>query len=101
MVVHAQPAMSERNGCCLLQGKAQIDEGRLGEEQPGGRPGRGPENKRPVVAGFSWHAAGHPIPTKIPAAAGFPADVVAGWASQPLSKSCSVLSDGLVCSAPL
>jgi transposase-like protein len=57
-------AMSERDECYVLQGKVQIDDAYLGGECPGGKAGRGSENKVPIVASISLNAEGHPIHAK-------------------------------------
>jgi hypothetical protein len=90
-------AMSERDDCYVLQGKVQIDDAYLGGECPGGKAGRGSENKVPIVAAISLNAEGHPIHAKITPIAGFTSEALSVWARQHLSRCCSVLSDGLAC----
>jgi hypothetical protein len=90
-------AMSERNDCYVLQGKLQMDDAYFGGECPGGKAGRGSENKVPIIAAISLNAAGHPIHAKISPVTGFTSEALADWARQHLSSSCFVLSDGLAC----
>ena len=90
-------AMSERDECYVLHGTIQMDDAYFGGERPGGKAGRGSENKVPIVAAISLNAAGHPIHAKISPVAGFTSEALAEWARQHLSSSCSVLSDGLAC----
>jgi transposase-like protein len=90
-------AMSERDECYVLQGKVQIDDAYLGGECPGGKAGRGSENKVPIVASISLNAEGHPIHAKISPVTGFTSEALSDWARKHLSSSCSVLSDGLAC----
>ncbi len=90
-------AMSECDDCYILQGKVQMDDSCFGGERPGGKAGRGSENKVPIVAAISLNAAGHPIHAKISPVTGFTSEALADWARQHLSSSCSVLSDGLAC----
>ena len=90
-------AMSEREDSYVLLGKIQIDDAYLGGERPGGKPGRGSENKVPIVAAISLNNAGHPIYTKITPVSGFTSEALAKWASQHLAPGCAVLSDGLAC----
>lgn len=90
-------AMSERDACYVLQGMVQIDDAYFGGERPGGKAGRGSENKVPIVAAISLNAAGHPIHAKISPVPGFTSEALAVWARQNLSSGCSVLSDGLAC----
>lgn len=90
-------AMSEQDECYVLQGKVQMDDAYFGGERPGGKAGRGSENKVPIVAAISLNEAGHPIHAKISPVPGFTSEAIADWARQNLSSSCSVLSDGLAC----
>lgn len=90
-------AMSERDECYVLQGKVQIDDAYLGGESPGGHAGRGSENKVSIVAAISLIAEGHPIHAKISPVAGLPSQALSDWARKHLSRSRSVLSDGLAC----
>jgi len=60
-------AMTEREEVYLLRGKIQIDDSYLGGELPGGKAGRGSENKIPIVAAVSLNEAGHPIHASITA----------------------------------
>lgn len=90
-------AMSERDECYVLQEKVQMDDAYFGGERPGGKAGRGSENKVPIVAAISLNAVGHPIHAKISPVPGFTSEAIADWARQNLSSSCSVLSDGLAC----
>ena len=90
-------AMSERDDCYVLQGEVQMDDAYFGGERPGGKAGRGSENKVPIVAAISLNAAGYPIHATISPVTGFTSEALVGWARQHLSSSCSVLSDGLAC----
>ena len=62
--------MTEREEAYLLRGKIQIDDAYLGGELPGGKTGRGSENKIPIVAAVSLNEAGHPIQARITAVSG-------------------------------
>jgi hypothetical protein len=53
-------AMTEREEAYLLRGKIQLDVAYLGGELPGGKAGRGSENKFPIVAAVSFNEAGYP-----------------------------------------
>lgn len=89
-------AMADRDEACLLRGKIQIDDSYLGGELPGGKAGRGSENKIPIVAAISLNEAGHPIHARITAVSGFNSEAIAEWARRPPPGS-HVLSDGLAC----
>ena len=90
-------AMTEREEAYVLQGKIQLDDAYLGGERPGGKAGRGSENKIPIVAAVSLNEAGHPIHAKITPVLGFSSEAIAAWASENLAPGCAVLSDGLAC----
>ena len=90
-------AMSEREEAYLLRGKIQMDDAYLGGEHPGGKAGRGSENKIPIIAAVSLNEAGHPIHARITAVSGFSSEAIADWAKRHLSPGSQVLSDGLAC----
>ena len=89
--------MAEREEVYLLRGKIQMDDAYLGGERPGGKAGRGSENKIPVVAAISLNEAGHPIHARITPVSGFSSEAIGEWARRHLSPGSSVLSDGLAC----
>ena len=89
--------MSEREDAYMLRGKIQMDDAYLGGERPGGKAGRGSENKIPIVAAVSLNEAGHPIHAKITPVAWFSSEAVGAWARENLAPGCAVLSDGLAC----
>jgi len=78
-------AMSEREESYILRGKIQLDDAYLGGERPGGKAGRGSENKIPIVAAVSLNKAGHPIHAKIAPVLGFSSEAIAAWAAQNLA----------------
>lgn len=90
-------AMSDRDDAYVLRGKIQIDDAYLGGERPGGKAGRGSENKIPIVAAVSVNEAGHPVHAKITPVAGFSSEAIATWARDHLAPGSAVLSDGLAC----
>ena len=90
-------AMTEREEAYLLRGKIQIDDSYLGGELPGGKAGRGSENKIPIVAAVSLNEAGHPIHVRITAVSGFSTEAISDWAKHHLAPGSQVLSDGLAC----
>jgi transposase-like protein len=69
-------AMADREEAYLLRGKIQIDDSYLGGELPGGKAGRGSENKIPIVAAVSLNEAGHPIHARITAVSGFSSEAI-------------------------
>ncbi len=90
-------AMADREEAYLLRGKIQIDDAYLGGERPGGKAGRGSENKIPIVAAVSLNEAGHPIHVRITAVSGFSSEAIGAWAKEHLDAGSQVLSDGLAC----
>ncbi len=46
-------AMTEPEEAYVLRGKIHMDDASLGGERPGGKAGRGSENKIPIVAAVS------------------------------------------------
>jgi hypothetical protein len=83
-------AMADREEAYLLRGKIQIDDSYLGGELPGGKAGRGSENKIPIVAAVSLNEAGHPIHARITAVSGFSSEAIAEWAKQHLAPGSQV-----------
>jgi transposase-like protein len=90
-------AMTEREEAYLLRGKIQMDDAYLGGELPGGKAGRGSENKIPIVAAVSLNEAGHPIHARITAVSGLSSEEISDWAKRHLAPGSHVLSDGLAC----
>jgi hypothetical protein len=89
--------MTDREDAYVLRGKIQMDDAYLGGERPGGKAGRGSENKIPIVAAVSLSEAGHPIHAKITPVAGFSSEAVGALARENLAPGCAVISDGLAC----
>jgi transposase-like protein len=92
-------AMAERDARYKLDGKVQVDDAYLGGELPGGKAGRGSENKVPFVAAVSTDANGHPIYAKMVPVPGFTRKAIGDWAKDCLSPGSVVVSDGLACFA--
>ncbi len=90
-------AMAEREEVFLLREMIQMDDAYLGGERPGGKAGRGSENKIPIVAAVSWNEADHPIHARIAALIGFSSEAIADWVRRHLAPGSQVLSDGLAC----
>lgn len=90
-------AMKERDGAYVLRGKVQLDDAYLGGERCGGKPGRGSENKVPIVAAVSIDDAGQPRYVKLATVATFCFVAIADWTQDSLAIGCEVISDGLAC----
>jgi hypothetical protein len=80
--------MSEREESYVLQGKVQLDDAYLGGELNGGKAGRGPENKGPIVAAVSLDDAGQPIHVKVSKVATFSFTAIVDWAQAALALVC-------------
>jgi hypothetical protein len=72
-------------------GKGQVYDAYLGGERCGGKPGRGSENKVPIVAAVSVDDAGHPRYVKLATVATFSFAAIADWAQDSLAIECSDL----------
>ena len=66
-----------------------MDDAYLGGEHPGGKAGRGSENKIPIVAAISLNEAGHPIHARITAVTGFSSEAIGDWARRHLAPGSS------------
>lgn len=79
-----------------LDGRVEIDDAYLGGELPGGKSGRGSQNKVSFIAAVQTTEAGHPLLAclrKLP----FTKEAIANWAKASLAASAQVVSDGLWC----
>ena len=88
--------MSEREESRQLDGRVEIDDAYLGGESPGGKRGRGSENKVPFIAAVQTTEAGHPVLMCLKKLE-FTKEAVAKWARHSLCASARVVSDGLWC----
>ena len=89
--------MAELEAPTKLSGFIQVDDAYLGGELNGGKPGRGSENKIPLVIAVSTSADGRPLKMVITALAGFTKKILAQWTQDHLEPACEVYSDGLGC----
>jgi len=79
-----------------LDGRVEIDDAYLGGELPGGKSGRGSENKVSFIAAVQTTETGHPLWVCLKKLE-FTKDAIAQWAKKSLSASARVVSDGLWC----
>jgi predicted RNA-binding Zn-ribbon protein involved in translation (DUF1610 family) len=89
-------AMRLRESSRELSGRVEIDDAYLGGEHPGGKPGRGSENKVPFVAAVKASAKGKPILACLRQQP-HTSEEVAIFAAQHIATSAQVVSDGLRC----
>ena len=62
-----------------MRGNVQVDDAYLGGEHCGNKPGRGSENKVPIVAAVSVDDAGHPQHVKTAILTTFSFAAIAAW----------------------
>jgi ribosomal protein L37AE/L43A len=89
-------AMRLREDARELDGRVEIDDAYLGGELVGGTPGRGSDNKVPIVAAVQTTAAGHPVLACLRQQPHTEQEV-AVFAAHHLAPSATVVSDGLWC----
>ncbi len=88
--------MSEREESRQLDGRVEIDDAYLGGELPGGKSGRGSENKVSFIAAVQTTETGHPLRVCLKKLE-FTKEAIAEWAKKSLAASARVVSDGLWC----
>ena len=89
-------AMCVREARRELDGRVEIDDAYLGGELPGGRPGRGSENKVPFVAAVQTTASGQPVLACLRQQP-HTTEEVAVFTAAHIAPSATVVSDGLWC----
>ena len=89
--------MSEREETTILSGRVEVDDAYLGGQHPGGKAGRGSENKVPFVAAVETNDQGHPMRAVFVPVESFTSTEIAAWACNWLAPSAIVVSDGLAC----
>ena len=77
-----------------LDGRVEIDDAYLGGELPGGKSGRGSENKVSFIAAVQTTPDGHPLLACL-SKLKFTKEAIAKWARASLCASAQVVSDGL------
>jgi ISXO2-like transposase domain/Transposase zinc-ribbon domain len=89
--------MREGEESTVLSGRVEIDDSYLGGENPGGKVGRGSENKVPFVAAVQTNEKGHPLYAIFSPVKAFNKEEIASWACGSLAPLTTVVSDGLAC----
>jgi len=89
--------MFEREQTTILSDRIEIDDAYLGGELPGGKVGRGSENKVPFIAAVQTNNQGHPLYAVFTTVKSFCKEEVELWAKRSLRPSSLVVSDGLQC----
>jgi ribosomal protein L37AE/L43A len=88
--------MRQREDTRQLDGRVEIDDAYLGGEHPGGKRGRGSQNKVPFIAAVQTTDQGQ-AQYVCYARQAFTTEAVALFAAKSLATSAQVLSDGLGC----
>lgn len=89
--------MVEQEQNTVLFGRVEVDDSYLGGENPGGKAGRGSENKTPFIAAVETNEKGHPLRAVFTKVSAFSREEVSEWAKRSLSAYTTVVSDGLAC----
>ena len=90
-------AMRERDQRYRLAGTVQVDDAYLGGENPGGKRGRGSENKTPLLVAVQVTDEGQPVLLKLSVVERFRKVEVEQWAKENLRPGTTVNTDGLGC----
>lgn len=89
--------MYERESTTRLCGRVEMDDAYLGGENPGGKAGRGSENKVPFIAAVQTNEKHHPLYVVFSRVKGFSSAEVKAWVDRSLVPTTTVVSDGLWC----
>ena len=89
--------MYERERTTVLSGRVEIDDAYLGGKNPGGKAGRGSENKSPFIAAVQTNKNRNPVYAIFSPVKAFTLVDVEAWAKSSLSPRTTVVSDGLAC----
>jgi hypothetical protein len=89
--------MFERESTTKLSSRVEVDDAYLGGENPGGKAGRGSENKVPFIAAVQTNAQNNPVYAVFSQVKSFTREEVIAWAKRSLSPTATVVSDGLWC----
>lgn len=89
--------MLERDREKKLKGRIEIDDAYMGGENPGGKRGRGSENKAPFIAVVETTPGGEPVRIHLRCVEGFSKAALSSYAAASLDPACIVFSDGLNC----
>ena len=87
--------MCERESTTRLSGRVEVDDAYLGGEHPGGKAGRGSENKIPFIAAVQTNGQNNPLYAVFSQVKAFTGKEVASWANKSLAPPAVVVSDGM------
>lgn len=89
--------MCERECLRKLEGRVEVDDAYLGGARPGGKRGRGSQNKVPFIAAVETSQEGRPLHAIFSKVKTFGREDVKAWAIAHLTAASIVVSDGLDC----
>jgi len=89
--------MFERENATRLSNRVEIDDAYLGGENPGGKTGRGSENKVPFIAAVQTNNQNNPLYAVFSRIRAFTCDEVVAWGNKSLAPTATIVSDGLWC----
>ena len=89
--------MFERESTTRLSNRVEVDDAYLGGENPGGKTGRGSENKVPFIAAVQTNNQNNPLYAIFSRVKAFTREEVVAWGNKSLVPSTTVVSDGLWC----
>jgi transposase-like protein len=89
--------MAEREESRQLEGRVEVDDAYLGGAHPGGKRGRGSQNKVPFIAAVQTSPEGRPLYAVFSKVKTFAREEVKAWALVHLAAASTVISDGLDC----
>lgn len=89
--------MFERESTTRLSNRVEVDDAYLGGENPGGKTGRGSENKVPFIAAVQTNNQNNPLYAVFSRVKAFTREETIAWADRSLVPSATVVSDGLWC----
>lgn len=92
-----QQVMLERDEKMKLSRRIEIDDSYLGGNKPGGKIGRGSENKVPFVAAVETDESGNPLNVVFSTVKAFTKTEIKAWAEMHLTKTATIVSDGYKC----
>jgi hypothetical protein len=87
--------MLERENSIVLRGRVEADDAYLGGELQGGKPGRGSENKVPIIAAVETTQEGHPVRVQLQKLENFGKNEIGRWAATRIEMGTLVVTDGL------
>ena len=89
--------MLERESTTKLSGRIEADDAYLGGEKPGGKAGRGSENKMPFIAAVQTNKNGNPVYAVFSPVKTFSHEEVLAFSKRSVVPLSTVVTDGLAC----